>query len=273
MAQPAEQIFAVGLPEGMQAPETEGAIAAAGELIRTAWVEFASGHSQSGEYLRLLMSPDALVYPYQGDVMAIAVVNPSRQADWLEEGRAGFHLPEHWGRGTGQWKTTKEGRRYAVVPFRHRTPIRDAGGYTPGRQRQVMPSEIYSMARKLEDGERLGGFGDLYKQSKSYTYYRQIFGANSPAARLGHGYTWASSRYEGLTRRTRETKGGGRHTEYMTWRVITPESTGWYIPPTPAYHYSQRALEQAGPAIQALLDAAAAADLATAVLNATQALN
>jgi hypothetical protein len=287
----AERTFSVPAMGTTPGPAVAAAIVEGGDLIRSAWLEEAADHNNGGDYVQRLQAPEALGYPYLGDPWAVGVVNDAREADWLEEGRAGFHLPQRWGAGGGVWKVGESGGLYAHVPFRHFTPARAGGGSTPGRRRMAMPTAVASLAAALEDGARLsmgalsaaleGGRtplrmrpntpigADLYTQAKSYDYYRQLpWGADVPDY-LGHGYSWRASPYEGLTHRKHETPGGGHQSEYVTFRTITPESEGWFIPPSPAYHLAAHALDRAAPQIERLLDAAAAADLAHAIVNAT----
>lgn len=265
-------------------PALGEAIPKAGDMIRTAWLEELLDHADTGATADVLQDQNAIVYPYCGDPMQVAVVNADPNADRLEEGTEGFHLAARI--NASKWKIGKRGNRYLLIPFSHTSPIKAGGGSSGGRRRTAMPADVYSLARRLEDGGRLtmgklsaalekgdaAPLGaELFKQSKSYTYYRAEFGDAVPDYLPG-GYTWASSKYDGLQRRTRETPGGGRHTEYSTFRTITPESTGWFIPPKPGLHLAQRALDAAAPAIEAMLDAAAAADFAQAVADATRGL-
>lgn len=268
MPQAAERFFPSPLPLGVDAPATAAAMSGpVADAIRASWMELASVHSETGEMLAFLSTQESLAYPYGGDPDAVAIVNTTAQAFFLEYGRAGFHLPSHWGNRGGKWKTGKNGKRYASVPFRHRTPFATGGGFTLGRRRSEMPAEVYSQASGLGNRGRLGGFGDLYKLSRPYDLMRHVipdFPTDLPSS-----FTWASSKYEGLQRNSLPTPGGGTQTEYLTWRTITPDSPGWYIPPTPARHYAERALQQAAPAIQQMIDEAAALDLAAAVVAAT----
>ncbi len=273
--------FSIPIPDDMYSPATDNAIREAGELIREQWVNLASHHSVSGEYIAHLLSPESLAYPYMGDRDQVAVINTTRQAWWLEWGRAGFHLASRWGTGKGKWKTNAKGGRYATVPFRHRTPEKDGGGSTPERRRMAMPLSIYNTARKLGHGQSLKAsdlvrigrsgkatVGDYGLQSKAYDYYRQAFGREAVPDYLPHGYTWKTPQYEGLTRYTTTTPAGGRHTSYMTFRTITPDTPGWYIPPTPAGHYASRALDAAAPAIEDRLAIAVSMDCLHAVMAA-----
>jgi len=255
-----ERSIAVTLPEGAPAPALEHALGGpVPSIILAAWRELAADHVASGAYLAMLTPDLAFHYPYLGDGMAVAVVNPAQYADVIEEGHAGYHLPSVW----KKWKVGKNGNRFAVIPFNHETPTGLGGGSTTARRRQAMPAAVYKGARgrpgafSLANRGRLTGAGDHYKQGKSYEYYRGLGFTGMPEAQ---GYDWKASKYEGLTRFTAETPGGGHHTEYLTFRTITPDSNGWYIPPQPGFHFAARALDAAMPAIADVLDRAAAAD-------------
>ncbi len=285
-AAPAMREFPVELPDDVYSPATDRAIGECGELIRETWINLAGDHSVSGEYLRHLQAPGAIRYPYDDDRDRVGVINELPQADWLEEGRSGFHLPQRWGTRKGRWKTSKDGTKYATVPFRHRTPSKDGGGSTPERRRMEMPLPIYNAARKLDHRQRLkasdtirffegrkllgtGQVGDVGQRSKPYDHYRQIFGEGQGLEGLGQGYTWKTPSYVGMVH---QKDAEGKHGGYFTYRTITQDSPGWYIPPTPAHHYARRALDQAAPMIEVRLKAAAAMDMALAVAEAASPL-
>ncbi|MEO8602981.1 MAG: hypothetical protein ABI629_10420 [bacterium] len=277
-----ERTFVVQAPAF--GPAMAAAMIQAGDLIRAAWMEELGDHADTGAAMRSLQDQDALQYPFLSDPMMVAVVSTEPQTDWLEEGRAGFHMPDRI--DPGKWKVTKDGKRYLNIPFRHTSPVKAGGGASGGRMRTQMPADVYALASQLEDGARLtvgslsaaleGGDAtplgaELFKQGKSYSYYREIFGGQVPD-HLPGGYTWRAGKFEGLQRNTRETPGGGRHTEYMTFRTITPDSEGWYIPPTPGYHLAAHALDAAAPAIEQLFEAAAASDAVASIVDATRGL-
>lgn len=264
----AERVFIVPGFAGAPGHALAAALLDAGEIIRAEWIDGLADHTDQGDAVRSLMAQGALQYPYLGDPAEVAVVGTVLQLNVLEEGAEGFHLPERW---RGAWKTKKDGRRYAVIPFRHRTPATEAGGSTSGRRRATMPSLVAALAAGLQEGDRLIGFGDQYKQSKSYTYYR-AGGMDVPEA-LGASYTWASSPYEGMIHSSRPTPGGGSQTEgYTTFRTMMEDSAGWYMPPRPGYHLAAQALERAAGRIQDLLDTAAAVDAAAALADAAKEL-
>lgn len=252
----AERTITLPLPPEIDAPALRATLSGpVADLVIAAYREGLADHVASGQTLAAVTRESALNYPYLSDADAFAIIVPLRQADWLEEGRAAFSLAARWGAGGGRWKVNKKGGLYATVPFRHSTPARAGGGVSTARARSAMPAAVYALARQLDDGGRLAGFGDLYKQSK-----------------LQGRYTWKASPYEGLVHTTRPTPGGGHHSDYMTFRTITPDSAGWNMPPQPALHLAARALEAAEPEALRLLDEAAGIDAANAVAAAMEAL-
>ena len=77
----------------------------------------------------------------------------------------------------------------------------------------------------------------------------------------GQGYTWKSSPYEGLRRYGGGTPGGGHQVQYLTFRTITPDSPGWFIPPVAGQHFPERVVAAVGPKIADMVAEALSADL------------
>lgn len=261
--------FTLDFPNGEMGPRVTAALADAVPAVVLAAVrEMASEHVDTGSFLARLTPENTLQYPYLGNVNHVAIVSPDEYGDYLERGHAGFHLATQWGARGGQWKVSAKGTLYARVPFRARTPGGVSGGLSTGRTRAMMPGAVYQQAVGLGKG-RLTGFGDLYKLSRPYQMFRASGQTMPPQLKREVGYTWRSSAYEGLFRATTVTPAGGRHTQYMTIRTITPDSPGWWIPPAPPLRLFERGLEQAAPVVQQILDEAAAADMAEALEVAT----
>lgn len=260
--------FVVALPPGIPTPALQHALSTTiPALVIYQWRELAKDHVDTGDYLARLTLQDALRYPFEGDEDAVAVLNTAEHADWIENGRAGFHLPSRWGARGGKWHYGKNGP-YAYVPFRIYTPMQAGGGASSKRARlgNTMPKAVYQRAKGVRGGGRLDGFGDQYKQSKSYVYYRAAGMGGTPDA---DSYTWVASQFEGLFAAVQQTPGAPQHAEYMTIRTIKPDSPGWYIPPTPAHRFGERAVENVAPLIADIVDRASAEDLTNALLDAT----
>lgn len=270
-----EHVIPIELPEGVKGTHTRHALAViAPELLRDECIHLSGKHVSTGDYRARFSAPDAIRYPYQGNPDAVALVNTAQYASFVEDGYQGFHLPSRIRR----WKF-RNGKPYVIVMFRHYTPADAASGQTTHRTRQMMPQEIADRAEALRGRQRLAmPLGrDSYRQSKSYDYYRERFGSLPPEletllahSKNPHGYTWKASPYAGMRHVVAPTPGGGSQNHYMTFRTITPQSTGWYIPPSPGLHIMREALTNCLPDIQAAIDEAVAADIAEAALDAVE---
>jgi hypothetical protein len=268
----AERTISLPLSSDLPSPAVNALLATViPDLIITAWHDKAAEHDDTGIYLKALDREQSLRYPYLDDPNAVAVVNDTPQAYWLEYGRAGFHLAARW----KKWTQGKNGP-YARVKFRVRTPGSKGGGMSTSRARFTMPATVQAMAQALVQGQRLKGMGMQGVKSKSYTHgitSPHIWKSLPPTLAGITGYTWKSSPFEGMMQAgMKDTPGGGTQSEYTTIRTITPDSPGWYIPPTPAYHFSEEALRAALPEITRLLEEAGAQDAMDAVTDAVQEL-
>jgi len=225
-----------GLPEGIASPNTDRVMRAAARIIQDRWQSAADAHVRSGAYLAAIRRGSSIHWL---DDDTIQVLNTAPHAQWLEYGHAAFSLADKW----TKWKVGKSGKRYAIVPFGHSAPT--GPGATNFAQKTAMPGDIYKLARTLPSGGHLSGMGT-----------RGI-----PAGRL-----WKSSPYEGLYRYDAGgTPRGGSQTRYQSYRTITPDSEGWLIPAAPAYHFAERALEEAVPIIDRMLRDAAVQDMQAAL--------
>lgn len=214
------------------------------------WTALASAVSATGGYVRGLHAAESIVPDVNGDPLALVVQNVAPYAVFVDEGHAGFHLPEH----ITHWRTSKNGKRFVIVRFRHFTEHEAPSGRAA---KAVMPTEVQQLAKALH-GRPLTGVGDLYRQSKSYVYYRAQHWPEVPA---GQGYTWKKSKYEGIRHVGGKTPGGGTHGGYDTFRMITPFSQGFYIPPVAGQHFPEQVLAQVGPSLAAMVAEAAGTDL------------
>lgn len=242
------------------------------DIIRQQWIFLAQPHSATGAYIQALQSADAAQYPYNGDTLSASVVNTSPYAKILEDGHQGFHMPER----VRNWPHhNKAGRGYMIVNFRHFAP---GSKSSTGRALSgAMPAEIYARAKQLGT-QQLRGLGDLYKQSKSYNYMigaNRAAGARVPTGLLraravamqqtGHGgYTWKSSKFEGLRRDAQVTPHANQGV-YSTFRVMSQDSPGWYIPGKQGLHLAAETAERVRPLITRLIADAAQRDAVAAI--------
>lgn len=257
-----------------------------GEVGRTVlehWRLAASKHAGTGEYASYLTPEQSIEYPSGGDSLAVAITNNCPHAAVLEDGHGGYHLPSVVNWGGPKVKTTSTGRRYLTIPFRHYSPGSASGGFSTMRERQVMPPAVYRAALRSVRAARdagqstaklrldLGRFGrpELFRRSANYRhmlqttpgfprrlYHRALINESQP------GYTWRASKYAGMVRQEQQGSGGASSATYTTFRVMTEDSVGWYIPPFGGYHIAAEARDAAMPAVREILAAAAEQDVA-----------
>lgn len=158
----------------------------------------------------------------------------------------------------------------------------ERGGTTGMSMRRMMPSSVYKQAKALapterenagvqrsasgqfvaadryrwggrlgdsrQVGETVNVYGTPHQRARAAAMGRgpQTVVARRPATTVGvdrdgnelSNPAWTASRWSGMVR----TKGGKGHTEYMTFRIITPKSKGWRIPARAGLKIAQRVL-------------------------------
>jgi hypothetical protein len=252
------------------------------DLVIAAWQEVASEHVATGEYRNYLTFEK--LFPNVGPTaLAVHVANTAPYARVLEDGHAAFHLPSQidWGAAVskGTAKIAKlTGRRRLTVPFRHYTPGPSSGGLSSARVRSMMSPETYKHALAASRGTA-GARERLHAQG---TRLSRPYGAMSLAPGLRGreaatlsmltvraqrqegqpGYTWRARTYEGLKRIEQKNPSTGSHSSsWMTFRTLTEDSVGWFIPAFEGYHFAARVADLVRDPIQQLLGVAAQADV------------
>lgn len=148
-----------------------------------------------------------------------------------------------------------KGEPYNIVAFRHGTP---------GSERNPMPVSIYSFARRLTASETLGryrvvgvmmdamGVSGAVRQ-KAYSRFASRLPAGL-ARRISKEH--AADPYAGMVK-----TGGPRHSQYVTFRVVSKKSTGWIYPGVPASPVFKSLEGKVRPRVRAILQEALARDL------------
>lgn len=128
-------------------------------------------------------------------------------------------------------RTTKTGKRYLIIPFRHNTPGADAVG-------QAMPESIYNLARQLTPsrvtgtGKRLSGTGAMdisTRKAVKVAQRKYVWGGSLPP---GTAPKLRGDRYAGMVR-METSSGKQKSSSYLTFRVMGEWSSGWIIPAKP----------------------------------------
>lgn len=297
---------------------TRLAVERAGELVRQEWVRLAgvAVGRDSGDYVAALARAKATIYPYDGDDLAVAIVNDAPHAGIIEWGFEAFNLAQRirWG-STPASKKNKKGGWYINIPFRHYTP----GGKTPAARKAGMPNSIYQVAKKLQPGQRLTSDADRItagKHQQVHTDAGKLIGVQSvkeqevrwqalgmtstidrPGARLAPTQAKTRATMNASRPKTAASliggleiaqKGGGGlpdpnrksgihegmfksgapgHTQYMTIRTITPQSS-WVIPSQPGAHLAEQTARATDLPVRMMLEEAFRADVQAHLLKA-----
>ena len=241
------------------------------------WRALAGEHRDSGSYEVSFET----VYPYGGNATACAVVSRSPHAAVLEYGHGGYHLPTaiDWGaaeaRGTAKGKA---GKRRIAIPFRHGTPSSASGGIGSGQARRMMPQTVYNDALAAMKGDakarrvrRMSETELLMRSRRSLSPAERMLQAGTRMSRPGgpgheRAYTWKARKFAGMQTKQQYNPVTGRTTtQFTTFRMLTEDSAGWFIPPAPPLRLGERAREEAMDSIRSILGEAGRDDIARLV--------
>lgn len=155
-------------------------------------------------------------------------------------------------------RTTKTGKRYMIIPFRHQVPGADAIG-------QSMPDDVYALASKLKPsrvvgaGTRMSGTGAM--GIKSRTPLTVAARKYAWGGRLDAGSTpKMQSRHAGMVRFD-TSSGKASSSAYMTFRVMVEGSPKWVIPPQPGMYLAKGVADRLQPLAEKAFSEAIKRDL------------
>jgi hypothetical protein len=211
-------------------PATIEAVEDAGTFVQRAWIAAADQAPMPGgdraRYIAGLLRADALIHPADGDPFQARVVNRAPEAWRIEHGTPAYHLPERI-----RWAQSRAARRsragvwYLHVPLRWARPTLELFPGALRRGGSVMRPSVARMAERLRPGQRLTAratYGRLVHASGLRPYVPR----SQRNVRPG---TTHSALEEGMRRVP--TRGGGA--QYLTFRTMTEQSPGWWIPARP----------------------------------------
>lgn len=197
---------------------------------------------------------------------AAEVWSDYKHAEAIETGRPPYDLKQMLNTSP-KVRRTKDGRRFLVIPFRHNTPGNEA--HAP-----AMPQHVYDAASMLASSRIVGqgqrpagevtslhprwGMRALKKQTPflssratKATYmvpkFQYQWGGKLGAGSMGPNPKGKVDRYAGMYRFDTSTPGGGRHSTFMTFRVMMEGQTGWIIPARPGLYLAKKVSEDMQP--------------------------
>jgi hypothetical protein len=161
-------------------------------------------------------------------------------------------------------RTTKDGRRFLVIPFRHNTPGNDA--LAP-----AMPTSVYELAKQMAPssvaGQRVAPAGERTALSPfgMRPLKKQVPFASNPVTKQTYmvprnTYKWGDKlpamalaspaegrKYANMYRFDATTPGARSYSTYLTFRVMMEGSSGWIVPAQPGQHIAQKVAEEMQP--------------------------
>lgn len=181
----------------------QGALQTSLSVVKDRWQTEAQEKLNSTRPLYLQgLQWDSIVYPDE-DAFSGAVVLKGKFPNMLETGFSAFDIKVGFSKSDKRI-TKKDGGWYLTVPMRHSTP----GSFMYGN---AMPRDVYGVARRLDNRERLSypGQGDV-----SWT-----------------GYQHKNKIYDGLTRIVKSYQ-NSTQSQYMTFRRVSDNSDplSWWHP-------------------------------------------
>lgn len=179
-------------------------------------------------------------------------------AEEIESGRPARDLKLNIGRSQ-RARANKKGIKYLIIPFRHNTPTASGeGAHAP-----QMPLSIYKVAKSLAPSRALPA------------------GSKKPATRLSatgftvpqHSYDWGGRLPAGLAPKKSSShktdiyagmvrfdtsSGKSRSSAYLTFRIMSENSSGWVVPAKPGLYLAKGVTDNLGPLFeQAMREAVA----------------
>jgi len=256
----------------------EAEMRSVGTFIQQLWVAVAQRRdvNRTGAYLDGIKREGAITISMTGDEHRLSgevtVTNDAPHARFVEDGHGAYHLPDriNWA-GAKVKISSKTGRRYMHIPFRHFAYAKPKkatdSGLSTHTIKQMMPPTVYNRAEQLkastqllqgpqydtkgryhaadkyEWGDRLhvsGSEGFKVDPKVSQPFEHQRSAHTVPNVRMSDGSigqrtnpAWQAPKHEGMFRTPRQPGGGSR---YYTIRTITQDSPGWNIPARAGKH-------------------------------------
>jgi hypothetical protein len=165
---------------------------------------------------------------------AAVVESDYEHAEDIETGRPAYDLKQML--NTSQkTRTSKKGKKYLIIPFRHNVPEAEGG--------QNMPQAIYAQAFQLTPSRvsaqgsrraamlpaRSGRRQLMTVNQNQYAWGTRLPAGLAPKKKAFH----ATDIYASMVRFDTTTPGGRRYSSYQTFRVMVEGSPKWIVPPKP----------------------------------------
>lgn len=263
----------INIPEGSPLnagtfPRLAGAFTALAQAAHERWVEYAHGtplpdgkviHPRSGSYAR------SIAIRENGDF------DKEIYSDLAYAGAIEFGTPAHdlheWLGTSRKTRVNKEGKKYLIIPFRWGTPG------TQGFGSNVMPQAVHqnwlkgsygASSQITGHGTRISGSGHVVRQRK-YLWGGRVTQKDLDQQGIGTSFNGRSYRTHPMAGMVQMRRAGGgrgqKHTQYLTFRVMSEGSPGWVVPAIEGKYPARTTSEQIRPIAEKVLREAAEKDI------------
>ena len=186
-------------------------------------------------------------------------------ADAIEEGTPARDMKRMLG---SSWKVrvSKKGKRYLIIPFRHDTPGSVMGNPMPQAVHDWWQDPQREESRITGTYDRTSGAqGSSIETRRQMTVvgWRYKWGSRLDKGTLaGLGVTGAQAkRLSGMVNFREQPHGeGARHSQYITFRVMSEDSKGWQAPAREGFHPAKTVADKLRPVAEKAFHDAIAAD-------------
>lgn len=253
-------------------PNLAYAVRRIAEQAQQQWMAYASGaplpngaviHSRSGAYLRSIQLRE--MGPFSAEVFS-----ELPYADGIERGMPARDLKRMLDTSL-KVRISKDGKRYLIIPFRRGTP--GAVGFG----KNVMPPAVHDLwrdptaalkpSRVTGMGSRVSGTGAYDVRTKSLylvpqRQYQWGDRITKPMLHAAGVHGQAAKRMAGMVQMQNPSgQGGGKHSQYLTFRVMSETSNGWLVPAQPGKWPAKTVAEQLQPIAEKAMSAAVERDI------------
>lgn len=253
-----------GIPVGAAFPNLEYAVARVAEHGQGLWQQYASGkplpngkviHARSGAYMRSIQLR-AL------GALSQEIFSDLDYANYIEEGTPAYDLKRIL-HSSLKVRVSEKGKRYLIIPFRWGTP--GSVGFS-----NVMPEGVHEAWQQMRASHIVGvrrresGTGALSVRDRNPVTVRQRLyrwgdRMDEESLRAAGARGTPLRRMSGMVHMQNRS---GKHGQYLTFRVMSEDSTGWMRPAMPGYHPAETVAKELQPIAETAFAEAAKRDFA-----------
>jgi hypothetical protein len=249
-------------------PALAEAVAQVAESGVSIWRGYASGaplpdgkiiHPRSGAYARSIRAE-----PGEGLYHAF-VLSDAAYARALEEGTGPRDMKKMLDTSS-KVRVSKSGKRYLIIPFRHGTPGSTgfANVMTPGvaAMAKSLATSRVTGERRVRSPIRASSVATRRPVMTTRRTYRWGGRLTADALRAAGARGSAARHQAGMVHMQNPGgQGGGKHGQYLTFRVMSEGSSGWITKGTDAYHPARETAEKLRPLAKRAFAAAVKRDI------------